>query len=43
MEACLEWVKLKTIFGQANFAQNHQILSKIPSKIDYKNPFCFST
>ena len=41
MGACLEWVKIKTIFKQANFAQNHKILSKIPFKIDHKNPSFF--
>ena len=44
MGVCFEWVKLKTIFKQANFAQNHKVPSKIPSKIDHKNPsFSFST
>ena len=41
MGNCLEWVKTKKIFKQANFAQNHKILSKISSKIDHINPFLF--
>ena len=36
--------KIKTSFKEGHFAQNHKILSKIPSKIDHKNPyFSFST
>ena len=35
MGACFEWVKIK-IIKRANFAQNHKIVSKIPSKIDKK-------
>ena len=26
---------------QVNLTQNHKIVSKIPSKIDYKNPYFF--